>query len=269
MDFQESTPLSPTRTMAAPPVPTPPPPHQQEQSNNNMSHANNIIFQQPQQNLPSPLSGHNPKTARSASAAAAGAITGSAAAAVGATAEPSKKRGRPRKASTDGTTGVAGAASSEKPSKKLHGRTPGSGKKHQQPEASGAVGFGSMRHIPVRIGEDIVSRVMTFLQQGPPAVSVLSATGVVCNVTLRQSAMGSGTVTHEGRFTIISLSGSFRISQSNGSSGIIGGLSVLLSGPDDKVLSGIVVGKLTAASPVQMFVSRPLVSQVPQATHPM
>ncbi|CAN4077246.1 unnamed protein product [Withania somnifera] len=257
--------------MAAPPTPTPTPPppqsHQKEQSNNDILPPN-ITIHQPQQNLPSPLSGKTPKTAGSATAVA-GATAGSAAAAVGATAEPSKKRGRPRKASGDGNTGVAGAASSEKPSKKVHGRIPGSGKKHQQPEASGAVGFGSTRHIPVRIGEDIVSRVMSFLQEGPPAVSVLSATGIVCNVTLRQSAMGSGTVVHEGQFPILSLSGSFRHSENNGSRGIIGSLCVLLSGPDNEVLSGFVVGKLTAASPIQMFASQPLIFEVPQATHPI
>ncbi|KAK4363366.1 hypothetical protein RND71_018607 [Anisodus tanguticus] len=96
---------------------------------------------------------------------------------------------------------------------------------------------------------------MTFSQQGPGAVCILSATGVVCNVTLRQPSMGGGT----GRFGIISLSGSFLLSESNGSRSRTGGLSVSLAGPDGRVLGGGVAGMLMAATPVQ----------VPRATHPM
>ncbi|PHU08571.1 putative serine/threonine-protein kinase [Capsicum chinense] len=54
--------------------------------------------------------------------------------------------------------------------------------------------------------------------------------------------------------------------QSNGNRGAVGGLGVLLSGTDNKVLAGVVTGMLTAASPVQVVVSQALVSQVPQAT---
>ncbi|KAK4349609.1 hypothetical protein RND71_032364 [Anisodus tanguticus] len=190
-----------------------------------------------------------------------------------------KKRGRPRKYSqtndnniglglsptpvsqissvaghTDsgGGGGVNGAASSENPSKKGRGRPLGSGKKQQQ-EDLGAVGFGFTPHlITVNIGEDIASKVMTFSQQGPRAVCILSATGVVCNVTLRQPSMGGGTVTYEGRFEIISLSGSFLLSESNGSRSRTGGLSVSLAGPDGRVLGGGVAGMLMAATPVQL-----------------
>ncbi|KAM3379689.1 hypothetical protein P3S68_012103 [Capsicum galapagoense] len=65
--------------------------------------------------------------------------------------------------------------------------------------------------------------VMTFLQQGPSAVSVLSAIGNVRHVTLRRSAMGSDTETYEGEFAIISLSGSLILSESNGNHGAVGG----------------------------------------------
>ncbi|KAJ8552706.1 hypothetical protein K7X08_020099 [Anisodus acutangulus] len=95
---------------------------------------------------------------------------------------------------------------------------------------------------------------MTFSQQGPRAVCILSATGVVCNVTLRQPSMGGGTVTYEGRFGIISLSGSFLLSESNGSRSRTGGLSVSLAGPDGRVLGGGVAGMLMAATPVQVVV---------------
>ncbi|KAK6122238.1 hypothetical protein DH2020_044026 [Rehmannia glutinosa] len=57
-----------------------------------------------------------------------------------------------------------------------------------------------------------------------------------------------------GRFEIISLSGSFLMSESNGSRSRSGGLSVSLAGPDGRVLGGGVAGILKAASPVQVVV---------------
>ncbi|KAK3427354.1 hypothetical protein EUGRSUZ_F03602 [Eucalyptus grandis] len=58
----------------------------------------------------------------------------------------------------------------------------------------------------------------------------------------------------EGRFEILSLSGSFLLSESDGHRSRTGGLSVSLSGPDGRVLGGGVAGLLTAASPVQVIV---------------
>lgn len=146
--------------------------------------------------------------------------------------------------------GVNGAASSENPAKKGRGRPPGSGMK-QKLEASGAAGSEFTPHfIHVHTGEDIVHKVMAFSLQGPPATCVLSATGVVCNVTLQQTTIGGGTVTYEGRFNIISLSGSFLLSESNGKRSRTGSLNVSLCGPDGGVLGGVVDGILKAASPV-------------------
>ncbi|KAI3946560.1 hypothetical protein MKW92_042918, partial [Papaver armeniacum] len=57
-----------------------------------------------------------------------------------------------------------------------------------------------------------------------------------------------------GRFEILSLSGSFLLSESGGQRSRTGGLSVSLAGPDGRVLGGSVAGLLTAASPVQVVV---------------
>ncbi|KAJ8555129.1 hypothetical protein K7X08_012625 [Anisodus acutangulus] len=193
-----------------------------------------------------------------------------------------KKRGRPRKYSPDGNIalglsptsvtpvssvvrhtdsgsgggggggGDAEGASSENPSKKARGRPPGSGKK--QLDALGAAGVGFTPHvITVNVGEDIASKIMAFSQQGPRTVCILSANGAICNVTLRQPAMGGGTVSYEGRFEIISLTGSFMQSESNDGSGP-NGLSVSLAGSDGRVLGGGVAGMLMAATPVQVIV---------------
>lgn len=48
--------------------------------------------------------------------------------------------------------------------------------------------------------QDIASKIMSFSQQGPRAVCILSANGAVSTVTLRQPATSGGTVTYEVYF---------------------------------------------------------------------
>lgn len=57
----------------------------------------------------------------------------------------------------------------------------------------------------------------------------------------------------QGRFEILSLTGSFLLTENGGQRSRTGGLSVMLSGPDGRVLGGCVAGLLTAASPVQVY----------------
>lgn len=45
--------------------------------------------------------------------------------------------------------------------------------------------------------QDVASEIMSFSQQGPRTVCILSANGAICNVTLRQPAMSGGTITYE------------------------------------------------------------------------
>ncbi|XP_056177204.1 AT-hook motif nuclear-localized protein 10-like isoform X2 [Syzygium oleosum] len=138
---------------------------------------------------------------------------------------------------------------------KRRGRPPGSSNKKRRSDAPGSGGMGFTPHvITVKAGEDVSSKIMSFSQNGPRAVCVLSANGAISNVTLRQPATSGGTVTYEGRFEILSLSGSFLLSDSGGHRSRTGGLSVSLSGPDGRVLGGGVAGLLTAASPVQVVV---------------
>lgn len=60
---------------------------------------------------------------------------------------------------------------------------------------------------------------------------------------------------YQGNFEIISLSGSYSLSDDNGSLNQVGSLSVSLSGPDGQVLGGVVAGELIAATPVQVILS--------------
>ncbi|WOG99851.1 hypothetical protein DCAR_0519207 [Daucus carota subsp. sativus] len=192
-----------------------------------------------------------------------------------------KKRGRPRKYGPDGSMAltltsppsggplasqlqspqpqhvvnspIGGSASGSEP-KKGRGRPLGSSKKHQM-KALVSAGIGFTPHIiDVKAGEDVSSKIMAFSQNGPRAVCILSANGAISNVTLHQAATSGGTATYEGRFDILSLSGSFLLSEVGGQRSRTGGLSVSLSGPDGRVLGGCVAGLLIAASPVQVIV---------------
>ncbi|KAL5820961.1 hypothetical protein ACOSQ3_022843 [Xanthoceras sorbifolium] len=189
------------------------------------------------------------------------------------TGEPAKrKRGRPRKYALDGNNGnnshamglnltsppppsLAVASSSSNSTKKARGRPPGSGSARKQHSAAlGSTGSGFTPHvITVQPGEDVLAKVMSFSQNGSRAVCILSANGAISNVTLRQAMTSGGTVTYEGRFEILSLSGSIILTEIGGQRSRTGGLSVSLAGPDGRVLGGGVAGLLTAASPVQVI----------------
>ncbi|KAI9073633.1 hypothetical protein K1719_044398 [Acacia pycnantha] len=172
-----------------------------------------------------------------------------------------KKRGRPMKYSPDGSTILAptplssygpadlSPTSDEPPAKKSRGRPSGSGKK--QLDALGVGGTNFTPHvILVNIGEDIAAKVTSFCEEGPRQVCILSAHGQVSRATLRQP---SGTVYYEGRYQIISLSGSFDTSEEGGCR--TGVMSVSLAGINGKMMGGSVSGMLVAASKIQVIVS--------------
>lgn len=177
-----------------------------------------------------------------------------------------RKRGRPRKYGVGAKVSLALTPSPSSPAARLtpsqkrgRGRPPGSGRKQQLTTLGGwmsnTIGIGFTPHvITVAVGEDITTKIMSFSQQGTRAVCILSANGVLSTVTLQQPSTSGGTVTYEGQFEILSLSGSYLVSNSGGqSSGRIGSLSVSLASPDGRVIGGIVRGVLIAASPVQVI----------------
>lgn len=179
-----------------------------------------------------------------------------------------KKRGRPRKYGPDGSvTAVAlsplpissSAPFSNEFSSGKQGKP--KGMEFKQSKKAGAdplgdsVGTNFMPHIiTVNAGEDITMKVISFSQQGPRAICILSASGVISNVTLRQPDSSGGTLTYEGRFEILSLSGSFMPTDNQGTRSRSGGMSVSLSSPDGRVVGGGVAGLLVAATPVQVVV---------------
>ncbi|KAL5230189.1 hypothetical protein ABZP36_028965 [Zizania latifolia] len=108
--------------------------------------------------------------------------------------------------------------------------------------------------ITVAPGEDVTMKVISFSQEGLRAICILSANGVISNVTLRQPDSSGGTLTYEGRFELLSLSGSFMPTENSGTRSRSGGMSVSLASPDGRVVGGGVAGLLVAASPVQIVV---------------
>lgn len=177
-----------------------------------------------------------------------------------------KKRGRPRKYGPEGSLALTvtplstlSPSPSLPPQKRGRGRPPGSGKNQQLAALGelmlGSIGAGFTPHaITIATGEDIASRIMSFSQQGPRGICILSANGAVSCVTLRQPSISGGIVTYEGRFEILSLSGSFLLTDFGGARSRTGGLSVSLAGPDGRVVGGSIAGVLMAASPVQVIV---------------
>ncbi|ESW30489.1 hypothetical protein PHAVU_002G157300 [Phaseolus vulgaris] len=199
-----------------------------------------------------------------------------------------KKRGRPRKygpdsgtvslrlsplSATANSTSGTGTPSEKRP----RGRPPGSGRKQQLATLgewmNNSAGLAFSPHvITVGVGEDIVAKLFSFSQQRPRALCILTGTGTVSSVTLRQPASTSISVSYEGRFQILCLSGSYLVSEEGGPRSRTGGMSVSLSSPDGHIIGGG-VASLIAASPVQVVVcsfvygsSKPKTKQVTTAT---
>ncbi|KAK7344070.1 hypothetical protein VNO77_13313 [Canavalia gladiata] len=191
--------------------------------------------------------------------------------------EMKKKRGRPRKYGPDGKVAF-GALLSPMPIsssipltgefsawKRGRGKPIDSIKKSSykfEVESTGpgegiaySVGANFTPHVlTVNAGEDVTMKIMSFSQQGSRAICILSATGMISNVTLCQPTSCGGTLTYEGRFEILSLSGSFMPTENGVTKSRSGGMSVSLAGPDGRVMGGGLAGLLVAAGPVQVVV---------------
>ncbi|XP_050236050.1 AT-hook motif nuclear-localized protein 22-like [Mercurialis annua] len=96
-------------------------------------------------------------------------------------------------------------------------------------------------------GSDIMESVSTFARRRQRGVCILSGTGTVTNVTLKQPASPGAVVTLHGRFEILSLSGSFLPPPAPPAAS---GLTIYLAGGQGQVVGGSVVGPLLASGPV-------------------
>ncbi|KFK33025.1 hypothetical protein AALP_AA6G320600 [Arabis alpina] len=185
-----------------------------------------------------------------------------------------KKRGRPRKYVPETDSQVAlglspmdsssdrvkkscsSLMSDPNEPKRARGRPPGTGRKQRLanvgPWMNETAGHAFAPHvISVEPGEDIVSKVLAFSQQRPRALSIMSGTGTVSSVTLRQPGTSVPSLSFQGPFEILGLVGSYLVNEEGGPKTRTGGIGVSLSRPDGHLLGGG-VGTLIAASLVQV-----------------
>ncbi|GER57449.1 AT hook motif DNA-binding family protein [Striga asiatica] len=173
-----------------------------------------------------------------------------------------RKRGRPRKYGHDSTVSlglcpsVSNAAQNVRPTQKSRGRPPGSSCKLQLASTTGGSMFnatGTMTPyiINVAVGEDIKVKVLSLLQDRR-AIVVLSGVGYIAAANIKIPS-SNGSVTYEGHFDMVNLSGSF-INEADEPQGSTGGLTVTFMGPDGRLIGGPVEGILIAASPVQVII---------------
>lgn len=96
-------------------------------------------------------------------------------------------------------------------------------------------------------GCDIQESISVFATRRQRGVCILSGSGTVTNVTLKQPAAPGAVVTLHGRFEILSLSGSFLPPPAPPAAS---GLTIYLAGGQGQVVGGSVVGPLVASGPV-------------------
>ncbi|GLJ54550.1 hypothetical protein SUGI_1171580 [Cryptomeria japonica] len=133
--------------------------------------------------------------------------------------------------------------------RKARGRPPGSKNKPKPPIIITRDSANALRAHVMEIanGCDVGESVATFARRRQRGVCILSGSGTVTNVTLRQPAAPGAIVTLHGRFEILSLSGSFLPPPAPPGAT---GLTIYLAGGQGQVVGGSVVGALVASGPV-------------------
>lgn len=161
-----------------------------------------------------------------------------------------EKEQRPS-ADPDAPTTSSGATSSRRP----RGRPAGSKNKPKPPIIITRDSPNALKShvLEVSAGSDIVESVSNYALRRGRGVCVLSGSGSVTNVTLRQPASPAGSVvTLHGRFDILSLAGTALPPPAPPEAG---GLTIFLAGGQGQVMGGRVVSPLTASSSVLLMVA--------------
>lgn len=139
----------------------------------------------------------------------------------------------------------AGDGSARRP----RGRPPGSKNKPKPPVIITKESANTLRAHILEVGNgcDVFDCVATYSRRRQRGICILSGSGSVTNVSLRQPAAAGSVVTLHGRFEILSLSGSFLPPPAPPGAT---SLTIYLAGGQGQVVGGSVVGELTAAGPV-------------------
>ncbi|XP_031125431.1 AT-hook motif nuclear-localized protein 26 [Ipomoea triloba] len=146
--------------------------------------------------------------------------------------------------------GIGGGGSGEgEITRRPRGRPAGSKNKPKPPIIITRDSANALRTHVMEIADgcDIMESVSAFARRRQRGVCIMSGTGTVTNVTLRQPASPGAVVTLHGRFEILSLSGSFLPPPAPPAAS---GLTIYLAGGQGQVVGGSVVGALLASGPV-------------------
>ncbi|XP_019191618.1 PREDICTED: AT-hook motif nuclear-localized protein 20-like [Ipomoea nil] len=132
------------------------------------------------------------------------------------------------------------------------GRPPGSKNKPKPPIFVTRDSPNALRShvLEVASGADVAESIAQFARRRQRGVCVMSASGTVTNVTLRQPSAPGAVMALHGRFEILSLTGAFLPGPSPPGST---GLTIYLAGGQGQVVGGSVVGSLVAAGPVMVI----------------
>ena len=99
-------------------------------------------------------------------------------------------------------------------------------------------------------GSDVAETLAQFARRRQRGVCVLSGSGTVTNVTLRQPSAPGAVMALHGRFEILSLTGAFLPGPAPPGST---GLTIYLAGGQGQVVGGSVAGQLVASGPVMVI----------------
>ncbi|KAK4368724.1 hypothetical protein RND71_012516 [Anisodus tanguticus] len=137
------------------------------------------------------------------------------------------------------------------------GRPSGSKNKPKPPVIITRESANTLRAHILEIGNgcDVFECVSSYARRRQRGICLLSGSGIVTNVSLRQPATpgnNSSVVTLNGRFEILSLSGSFLPPPAPPGAT---SLTIFLAGGQGQVVGGSVVGELMAAGPVIVIAS--------------
>ncbi|CAN6807610.1 unnamed protein product [Brassica oleracea var. botrytis] len=102
--------------------------------------------------------------------------------------------------------------------------------------------------------EDIIEKIMSFTQNGSRGICVLSATGAVFNLRIQSLGSNRRVLTFKDCYEIISLTNTVEITESGGVRNETGVWRITIGGVDGCVFGGNLVGRLTAASQVQVVI---------------
>ncbi|XP_010531743.1 PREDICTED: AT-hook motif nuclear-localized protein 21 [Tarenaya hassleriana] len=151
-----------------------------------------------------------------------------------------------------GEDGGGGSGSGDLVVRRPRGRPPGSKNKPKPPVIVTRESANTLRaHIfEVGNGCDVFECISTYARRRQRGICVLSGTGTVTNVSIRQPTAAGSVVTLHGTFEILSLTGSFLPPPAPPGAT---SLTIFLAGNQGQVVGGNVVGELTAAGPVMIM----------------